>query len=38
MVGLEANHIRITSLEEALTQHEFKLEEDLMKMADILSI
>jgi 6-phosphofructokinase 1 len=38
MVGLEANHIKITSLEEALNQHEFKLEEDLMKMADILSI
>src|ERR1700744_1639519 len=38
MVGLQANHIKITSLEEALTQHEFKLEEDLMEMADILSI
>jgi 6-phosphofructokinase 1 len=38
MVGLQANHIRITSLEEALTQHEFKLEDDLMEMADILSI
>ena len=38
MVGLQANHIRITSLEEALTQHEFKLEADLMEMADILSI
>jgi 6-phosphofructokinase 1 len=38
MVGLEANHIKITSLEEALNQHEFKLEEDLMQMADILSI
>ncbi len=38
MVGLEANHIKLTGLEEALTQHEFKLEEDLMKMADILSI
>jgi len=38
MVGLEANYIKITSLEEALTQHEFKLEEDLMKMAEILSI
>lgn len=38
MVGLQANHIKITSLEEALTQHEFKLEEDLMQMADILSI
>ena len=38
MVGLEANHIKLTSIEEALTQHEFKLEEDLMQMADILSI
>jgi 6-phosphofructokinase 1 len=38
MVGLEANHIKLTSLEEALNQHEFKLEEDLMKMAEILSI
>ena len=38
MVGLQANHIKITSLEEALTQHEFKLEEDLMEMAEILSI
>lgn len=38
MVGLEANHIKITSLEEALTQHEFKLEDDLLQMAEILSI
>ncbi len=38
MVGLQANYIKITSLEEALTEHEFKLEEDLMEMADILSI
>ncbi|RYU91287.1 6-phosphofructokinase [Mucilaginibacter terrigena] len=38
MVGLEANHIKLTSLEEALTQHQFKLEADLMQMADILSI
>jgi 6-phosphofructokinase 1 len=38
MVGLEANSIRLTSLEEALTQHEYKLEEDLMQMAEILSI
>ena len=38
MVGLEANHIKITSLEEALNQHQFKLEEDLMQMAEILSI
>src|SRR6195952_1085324 len=38
MVGLEPNHIKITSLEEALNQHQFKLEEDLMLMAEILSI
>jgi len=38
MVGLEANYIKTTSLEEALTQHEFKLEDDLLKMAEILSI
>jgi len=38
MVGLEANFIKITGLEEALNQHEFKLEEDLMQMAEILSI
>ena len=38
MVGLQANYIKITSIEEALTQHEFKLEQDLMEMADILSI
>ena len=38
MVGLEANHIKLTDLEEALTQHSFKLEEDLMQMAEILSI
>jgi len=38
MVGLEANHIKITGIEEALTQHQYKLEEDLMLMADILSI
>ena len=38
MVGLRANEIVLTSLEEALTSHEFKLEEDLMQMAHILSI
>ncbi|HEY4323596.1 MAG TPA: 6-phosphofructokinase [Mucilaginibacter sp.] len=38
MVGLEANHIKLTSLEEALNEHKFKLEEDLMAMAEILSI
>jgi 6-phosphofructokinase 1 len=38
MVGLQANYIKLTTLEEALTQHEFKLEEDLMAMMEILSI
>jgi 6-phosphofructokinase 1 len=38
MVGLRANEIVLTTLEEALTSHEFKLEEDLMQMAHILSI
>src|SRR3569833_1444117 len=38
MVGLQANHIKITTLEEALTEHQFKLEEDLMEMADIFAI
>lgn len=38
MVGLQANTIVLTSLEEALNQHEFKLEEDLLLMADVLSI
>jgi 6-phosphofructokinase 1 len=38
MVGLQANYIKLTTLEEALTQHEFKLEEDLLQMVDVLSI
>ena len=38
MVGLQANSIILTTLEEALNQHEYKLEEDLMEMAEILSI
>lgn len=38
MVGLAANYIKLTSLEEALTQHEFKLEEDLLQMVEVLSI
>jgi 6-phosphofructokinase 1 len=38
MVGLEANHIKLTTLEEALTQHTYKLEDDLMQMSEILSI
>ena len=38
MVGLMANEIKLTSLEEALTEHEFKLEEDLLEMVDVLAI
>jgi 6-phosphofructokinase 1 len=38
MVGLQANHILLTSLEDALNHHEFKLEADLLEMAAILSI
>src|ERR1700744_76124 len=38
MVGLMANYIKLTDLEEALTQHEFKLEDDLLEMVDVLSI
>jgi 6-phosphofructokinase 1 len=38
MVGLRGNSITLTSLEEALSQHEFKLEDDLMEMTNILSI
>src|ERR1700712_5757548 len=38
MVGLEPNHIVLTSLEKALNQQEFRLEQDLLEMAEILSI
>jgi len=38
MVGLRGNHIELTDLEEALTNHEFKLEDDLVEMIKILSI
>jgi 6-phosphofructokinase 1 len=38
MVGLQANTIVLTSLEEALNQHKFQLEEDLLQMAEVLSI
>jgi 6-phosphofructokinase 1 len=38
MVGLQANVIVLTSLEEALTQHEYQLEEDLLEMSEVLSI
>ena len=38
MVGLRGNSICLTSLEEALTNHEFKLEPDLVEMQRVLSI
>lgn len=38
MVGLQANIIVLTSLEEALNQHEYRLEDDLLQMAEVLSI
>ncbi|EHQ28613.1 6-phosphofructokinase [Mucilaginibacter paludis] len=38
MVGLRGNSIVLTELEEALTNHEFKLEDDLMEMVKVLSI
>ncbi|MCC8423752.1 6-phosphofructokinase [Mucilaginibacter sp. UR6-11] len=38
MVGLEANHIKLTPLDEALSHHDFKLEEDLLQMVEVLSI
>jgi 6-phosphofructokinase 1 len=38
MVGLRGNSIVLTGLEEALTNHEFKLEDDLMEMVKVLSI
>ncbi|MDB4923974.1 6-phosphofructokinase [Mucilaginibacter sp.] len=38
MVGLEANDIKITPLDEALSHHDFKLEADLLQMVEVLSI
>jgi len=38
MVGLRGNAIALTSIEEALTSHEFKLEDDLVEMIKVLSI
>lgn len=38
MVGLRGNSIVLTGLEEALNNHEFKLEDDLMEMTKVLSI
>jgi 6-phosphofructokinase 1 len=37
MVGLRGNEIVLTDLKEALTGHEFKLEDDLMEMSTILA-
>lgn len=38
MVGLRGNIIALTSLEKALNQHEYKLEEDLLELTTVLSI
>jgi len=38
MVGLRDNQIKLTELTEAIHNHSFKLEEDLLEMAHILSI
>lgn len=38
MVGLRGNDIRLTSLEEALHAHTYKLEDDLLEMTHVLSI
>ena len=38
MVGLRGNDIKLTSLEEALHGHNYKLEADLLEMTQVLSI
>ncbi|WP_207534354.1 6-phosphofructokinase [Desertivirga arenae] len=38
MVGLRNNKVELTDLQEAIHNHTFKLEEDLLEMANILSI
>lgn len=38
MVGLRGNDVKVTSLDEALTEHSFKLEDDLLEMTKVLSI
>jgi 6-phosphofructokinase 1 len=38
MVGLRGNDIKLTSLQEALHAHTYKLEEDLLEMTHVLSI
>lgn len=37
MVGLRSNEMVLTDLREALTEHEFKLEDDLLEMSTILA-
>jgi 6-phosphofructokinase 1 len=37
MVGLRGNSIYLTKLSEAIHQHNFKLEEDLMQMSIVLA-
>ena len=38
MVGLRGNEIKLTSLDEALHAHNYKLEDDLLEMTHVLSI
>lgn len=38
MVGLRGNEIKLTSLEDALNTHNYKLESDLLEMTHVLSI
>lgn len=38
MVGLRGNDIKLTSLDEALNMHSYKLEDDLLEMTNVLSI
>jgi 6-phosphofructokinase 1 len=38
MVGLRGNDIQVTTLDEALSKHSFKLESDLLEMTKVLSI
>jgi len=38
MVGLRGNGVQVTDLKEALNNHTFKLEDDLLEMAKVLSI
>jgi 6-phosphofructokinase 1 len=38
MVGLIGNEIKLTNISDALTSHNYKLEDDLMAMTEVLSI